>query len=134
MAVQGQEIVSVIKRQIKEFGGDTSMVDVGTVVEVGDGIARIQGLSRAKYNELLEFPNDVMGLALNLEEDTVGAAIMGDPNVVKEGDVVKATGRIIEVPVGESLTGRVVNALGDPLDGNGPLGTCLLYTSDAADE
>ena len=121
MAVRGQDIVSVIKRQIEEFGGEVSMVEVGTVVEVGDGIARIQGLTRAKYNELLEFPGNVMGLALNLEEDTVGAAIMGDPSAVKEGDLVKATGRIIEVPVGEELIGRVVNPLGVPLDGRGPI-------------
>ena len=121
MTTRGQDIVSVLRRQIEEFGGELSLVDVGTVVEVGDGIARIQGLQGAKYNEILEFPNDVMGLALNLEEDTVGAAVMGEANAVKEGDTVRSTGRIIEVPVGDALIGRVVDPLGRPLDGKGPV-------------
>ena len=121
MSTRGQDIVSVIKRQIEEFGAELSLVDVGTVVEVGDGIARIQGLQGAKYNEILEFPNGVMGLALNLEEDTVGAAVMGEPDAVKEGDTVRSTGRIIEVPVGDALLGRVVDPLGKPLDGKGPI-------------
>ena len=121
MATRGQDIVSVIRRQIEEFGTELTLVDVGTVVEVGDGIARIQGLQGARYNEILEFPNSVMGLALNLEEDTVGAAIMGDANVVKEGDSVRATGRIIEVPVGDSIIGRVIDPLGRPIDGRGPI-------------
>ena len=121
MATRGQDIVSVLRRQIEEFGADLSLIDVGTVVEVGDGIARIQGLQGARYNEILEFPNAIMGLALNLEEDTVGAAIMGDPNAIKEGDTVRSTGRIIEVPVGEALVGRVVDPLGRPLDGKGPV-------------
>ena len=121
MTTRGQDIVSVLKRQIEEFGAELSLVDVGTVVEVGDGIARVQGLQGARYNEILEFPNEVLGLALNLEEDTVGAAIMGDPNAVKEGDIVRATGRIIEVPVGPGLMGRVIDALGRPIDGKGPV-------------
>ena len=121
MTTRGQDIVSVLRRQIEEFGGELSLVDVGTVVEVGDGIARIQGLQGAKYNEILEFPNDVMGLALNLEEDTVGTAVMGEANAVKEGDTVRSTGRIIEVPVGDALIGRVVDPLGRPLDGKGPV-------------
>ena len=121
MTTRGQDIVSVIRRQIAEFGGELTLVDVGTVVEVGDGIARIQGLQGAKYNEILQFPGDIMGLALNLEEDTVGAAIMGDANAVKEGGTVRSTGRIIEVPVGEGLIGRVVDPLGRPLDGKGPV-------------
>ncbi|MEK7815120.1 MAG: F0F1 ATP synthase subunit alpha, partial [Chloroflexota bacterium] len=121
MAIRGQEIVSLIKRQIEEFGGDLTLVDVGTVVQVGDGIASIQGLQGAGVNELLDFGNGVMGLALNLEADLVGAAILGDPNAVKEGDRVRATGRIIEVPAGEALIGRVVNPLGQPLDGKGPV-------------
>ena len=121
MTTRGQDIVSVLKRQIEEFGADLSLVDVGTVVEVGDGIARIQGLQGAQYNELLEFPNGVMGLALNLEEDTVGAPIMGDANAVKEGDTVRSTGRIIEAPVGDALIERVVDPLGRPLDGKGPV-------------
>ena len=121
MTTRGQDIVSVLRRQIEEFGVDLSLVDVGTVVEVGDGIARIQGLQGAQYNEILEFPNGIMGLALNLEEDTVGSAIMGDPNAIKEGDTVRSTGRIIEVPVGDALIGRVVDPLGRPLDGRGPI-------------
>ena len=123
MAVRGQDIVAVIKRQIEEFGAPISMVDVGTVVEVGDGIARIQGLAAARYSELLEFPNGIYGLALNLEEDVVGAAILGDDRLVKEGDEVRTTGRIIEVPVGPELLGRVVDPLGNPLDGKGPVKT-----------
>jgi F-type H+-transporting ATPase subunit alpha len=123
MTTRGSDIVSVIRQQIEGFEGDLQVVDVGTVVETGDGIARIQGLQGVRYSELLEFPGGVLGLALNLEEDTVGAAVMGDPNVVREGDTVKSTGRIIEVPVGEEMIGRVVDALGRPLDGKGPVGT-----------
>ena len=123
MATRGQDIVSLIKRQIEEFGGDLALVDVGTVVQVGDGIASIQGLQGVRSNELLDFGNDVLGLALNLEADLVGAAILGDPNAVKEGDRVRSTGRIIEVPVGEGLIGRVVDPLGRPLDGRGSVTT-----------
>ena len=123
MAINGQEIVSLIKRQIEEFGGELSLVDVGTVVQVGDGIASIQGLQGVRSNELLDFGEDIVGLALNLESDIVGAAILGDPNAVKEGDTVRATGRIIEVPVGEALIGRVVDPLGRPLDGKGAVNT-----------
>ena len=121
MPKRGQDIVSVLKKQIEEFQGQVTMVDVGTVVEVGDGIARVQGLSKVRYNELLNFSDDIVGIALNLEEDTVGVAIMGDAESVKEGDIVKATGTIVEVPVGEELIGRVVYALGQPLDGKGPI-------------
>ena len=123
MATRGQDIVSLIKRQIEEFGGDLALVDVGTVVQVGDGIASIQGLQGVRSNELLDFGNDILGLALNLEADLVGAAILGDPNAVKEGDRVRSTGRIIEVPVGEGLMGRVVDPLGRPLDGRGSVST-----------
>ena len=123
MAVRGQDIASVIKRQIEEFGRDLSMVDVGTVVEVGDGIAQVHGLSGAAYSELLEFEGGVMGMALNLEEDSVGAVIMGDPLAVKEGTEVRSTGRVVVVPVGDELVGRVVDALGQPIDGKGPLGS-----------
>ena len=123
MAISGQEIVSLIKRQIEEFGGDLTLVDVGTVVRVGDGIASIQGLQGVQFNELLDFGNDVSGLALNLESDVVGAAILGDPSVVKEGDRVRSTGRIIEVPCGDALVGRVVDPLGRPIDGKGPVNT-----------
>ena len=123
MAVRGQDIASVIKRQIEEFGGQLTMVDVGVVVEVGDGVARIHGLSGVAYNELLEFSGGVMGMALNLEEDSVGAVILGDPLLVKEGSEVRSTGRIVEVPVGEGLIGRVVDALAVPIDGKGPAQT-----------
>ncbi|MCH8800716.1 MAG: F0F1 ATP synthase subunit alpha [Chloroflexi bacterium] len=123
MATRGQDIVSLIKRQIEEFGGDLALVDVGTVVQVGDGVASIQGLQGVRSNELLDFGNDVLGLALNLESDIVGAAILGDANAVKEGDRVRSTGRIIEVPVGDALIGRVVDPLGRPLDGKGSVQT-----------
>ena len=123
MATRGQEIVSLIKRQIEEFAGDLTLVDVGTVVQVGDGIASIQGLQGVRSNELLDFGNEVLGMALNLEADLVGAAILGDPNSVKEGDRVRSTGRIIEVPVGDALIGRVVDPVGRPLDGKGPVNT-----------
>ena len=121
MPTRGQEIVSVLKEQIKQFGSTVTMVDVGTVIEIGDGIARIHGLTSAKYNELLEFPNDIMGIALNLEEDSVAAIILGDYLKLKEGDEVRCTGRIVEVSVGEALIGRVVDPLGRPLDGKGPI-------------
>jgi len=113
----------VLKEQIKRFGSAVTMVDVGTVIEVGDGIARIHGLTSAKYNELLEFPDDIMGIALNLEEDSVAAIILGDYLKVKEGDKVRCTGRIVEVPVGEALIGRVIDPLGRPVDGRGPVKT-----------
>ena len=121
MALRGQDIASIIKRQIEDYGSELSLIDVGTVVEAGDGNARIHGLSNVKYSELLQFPNDTLGLALNLEEDSVGAVILGEFTHIKEGDEVKATGRIVEVPVGESLIGRVVDPLGRPLDGQGPI-------------
>ena len=123
MATRGQDIVSLIKRQIEEFGGDLALVDVGTVVQVGDGIASIQGLQGVRSNELLDFGGEVLGLALNLESDLVGAAVLGDPNAVKEGDRVRSTGRIIEIPVGDALIGRVVDPLGRPLDGKGAVAT-----------
>ncbi len=123
MATRSQEIVSVIKEEIEHFGTAVAVTNVGTVVEVGDGIARIHGLSAAEYNELLQFPYDIMGLALNLEEDNVGAVILGDCSQIKEGDEVRSTGRVIEVPVGDALIGRVVDPLGRPRDGKGPIKT-----------
>jgi F-type H+/Na+-transporting ATPase subunit alpha len=123
MANGSQEIISVIKQQIKNFGMAVTMVDVGTVVEAGDGIARIYGLRGAKYNELLEFPGQIMGIALNLEEDSVAAIILGDYSKIKEGDEVRSTGRIAEVPVGDALIGRVVDSLGRPIDGKGAIQT-----------
>ena len=121
MAVRGQDIASVIKRQIQEFGQQLTMVDVGTVVEVGDGIARIHGLSGVSYGELVEFEDGTTAMALNLEEDSVGVVIMGEASGVKEGNEVRSTGRIVEVPVGDQLIGRVVDALGQPIDGKGPI-------------
>jgi F-type H+-transporting ATPase subunit alpha len=123
MATRGEDIVSILKQQIEQFGTAVTMVDVGTVIEVGDGIARIHGLASAKYNELLQFPGDIIGIALNLEEDSVSAVILGDYSKVKEGDEVKCTGRIAEVPVGEAMIGRVVDSLGRPLDGKGAIKT-----------
>jgi len=123
VSTRGQEIASVLKEQIKQFGSTVTMVDVGTVIEVGDGIARIHGLASVKYNELLEFPNDIMGIALNLEEDSVAAIILGDYLKVREGDEVRCTGRIAEVSVGEALIGRVIDPLGRPLDGKGAIKT-----------
>ena len=123
MTIRGQDIVSVIKQQIEQFGAAVTMVDVGTVIEVGDGIARIHGLAAAKYNELLEFPKGVIGIVMNLEEDSVAAIILGDYSEIKEGDEVKCTGRITQVPVGNALTGRVVDALGRPVDGKGAIKT-----------
>ena len=121
MAVRGQDITSVIRRQIQEFGGEVTMVDMGTVVEVGDGIARVQGLAGCRYTELLQLPGDIMGIALNLEEDSVGVVLLGDDSHIKEGDEVRSTGRIVEVPVGDGLLGRVVDALGRPIDGKGAI-------------
>ncbi|MCK4369108.1 MAG: F0F1 ATP synthase subunit alpha [Dehalococcoidales bacterium] len=123
MTIRGQDIVSVLKQQIEQFGAPVTMVDVGTVIEIGDGIARIHGLAAAKYNELLQFPNDIMGIALNLEEDSVASIVLGDYTKIKEGDEVRCTGRITEVPVGEALIGRVVDSLGRPVDGKGAVKT-----------
>lgn len=121
MTTRGKDIASAIKQEISNFGAALMTVDVGAVISIGDGIARIQGLSAAKYNELLEFPGDVMGIAMNLEEDNVAAIILGDYVGIKEGDEVRRTGRIAEVPVGSGLIGRVVDPLGRPLDGKGPI-------------
>ena len=121
MAIRSQEIASIIRQQILQFEQPAQAVNVGTVIEIGDGIARIYGLSRAMASELLEFPGGTMGMALNLEEDSVGAVILGPYEHIKEGDEVRSTGRIVQVPVGEALLGRVVNALGQPVDGKGPI-------------
>jgi F-type H+-transporting ATPase subunit alpha len=121
MTSNSRDIASVIKRQIEQFSMSVTMVDVGTVTEVGDGIARIRGLKAAKYNELLQFPNDIMGVALNLEEDSVAAVILGAYSSLKEGDEVKCTGRIAEVPVGDVMVGRVIDPLGRALDGKGEI-------------
>jgi F-type H+-transporting ATPase subunit alpha len=121
MAIRSDEIVSIIKNTIERFDTGAESSSVGTVVQVGDGIAQIYGLAGALSSELLEFPGGVMGMALNLEEETVGAVILGDPTQIKEGDTVKTTGRVVEVPVGAGLLGRVVDPLGRPLDDKGPI-------------
>jgi len=121
VTTRGEDIVSIMKQQIEQFGTAVTMVDIGTVIEVGDGIARIHGLAAVKYNELLQFPNDVIGIALNLEEDSVSAVVLGDYTQIKEGDEVRCTGRIAEVPVGDVLIGRVVDPLGRPQDGKGDI-------------
>jgi F-type H+-transporting ATPase subunit alpha len=121
VAIRSDEIVSIIKNTIESFDAGTESRGVGTVVQVGDGIAQIYGLSGALSSELLEFPGGVMGIALNLEEETVGAVILGNPTEIKEGDTVKTTGRVVEVPVGAGLLGRVVDPLGRPLDDKGPI-------------
>ncbi|HEY97082.1 MAG TPA: F0F1 ATP synthase subunit alpha [Dehalococcoidia bacterium] len=123
MTTRGEDIVSILKQQIEQFGTAVTMVDVGTVIEVGDGIARIHGLAAVKYNELLQFPKDIIGIALNLEEDSVSAVVLGDYTQIKEGDEVRCTGRIAEVPVGEAMIGRVVDPLGRPQDGKGDIKT-----------
>lgn len=120
-AIRPEEISSLIKERIANFKSEIEVVDVGTVIQVGDGIARIHGLEKAMQGELLEFQNGVMGMVLNLEEDNVGAVIMGPFRDIKEGDTVKRTGRVMEVPVGEAMLGRVVNPLGQPIDGQGPI-------------
>ena len=123
MSIRPEEISTLIKQQIEQYQSDIEVVDVGTVIYIGDGIARVHGLEKCMAGELLEFEGGVMGMALNLEEDNVGVVIMGPYTGIREGDQVKRTGRIMEVPVGEELLGRVVNALGQPVDGNGPIHT-----------
>ena len=123
MDLRPEEIRAVIKEQIKNYGVKLETANVGTVIQVGDGIARVHGLEKCMAGELLEFPNDVFGLAQNLEEDNIGVVLLGSDMLVKEGDTVKATGRVVEVPVGEELIGRVVNSLGQPIDGKGPINT-----------
>jgi len=123
MQIRAEEISEIIKKQIKEYGKEVEVSETGTIISIGDGIARIHGLSGAMAGELLEFPGGISGMVLNLEEDNVGAAILGEFAEIKEGDTVKRTGRITEVPVGDALIGRVVNAIGQPIDGKGAINT-----------
>ena len=123
MNLKPEEISSVIKEQIKKYSAQLEVSDVGTVIQVADGIARVHGLENAMQGELLEFPGEVFGMVLNLEEDNVGAVLLGDQKNISEGDTVKTTGRVVEVPVGDAMVGRVVNALGQPIDGKGPIAT-----------
>ena len=123
MNLRPEEISSVIKDQIKRYASELEVSDVGTVIQVADGIARVHGLEKAMQGELLEFPGEVYGMVMNLEEDNVGAVLLGSSRNINEGDTVKTTGRVVEVPVGDAMLGRVVNALGQPIDGKGPIQT-----------
>src|SRR5919205_1898163 len=121
--IRASEINEIIRKEIENFDTGVTVTEVGTVIKVGDGIAELHGLEKVMAGELLEFPHDVRGLALNLEEDKVGAVLFGEFQAIREGDVVKRTGRIMEVPVGDALIGRVVDALGNPIDEGGPIMT-----------
>ncbi len=123
MNLRPEEISAIIRQQIEKYEAQVEVTDVGTVIQIGDGVARVYGLENCMYSELLEFPGGVLGMALNLEEDNIGCVILGPYTQIKEGDVVKRTGRIASVPVGDALIGRVINPVGLPLDGKGPLGT-----------
>ena len=121
MALKASEISQLIKERIENFEASAEARDVGTVIAVTDGIVRIYGLTDARYGEMLEFPGNTFGMALNLEQDSVGAVVLGDYKHISEGDTVKTTGRILQVPIGNALLGRVVDALGNPIDGKGPI-------------
>ena len=123
MNLRPEEISSVIKDQIKRYASELEVSEVGTVIQVADGIARVHGLEKAMQGELLEFPGEVYGMVMNLEEDNVGVVLLGSQKNISEGDTVKTTGRVVEVPVGDALLGRVVNALGQPIDDKGPIQT-----------
>src|SRR5918995_2730903 len=123
MDLKADEISKIIREQIGSYAVDVDVAEVGTVTSLGDGIARLHGCDRAMAGEMLEFPHGVFGIALNLEEESVGAVLLGEFKAIKEGDQVKRTGRIISVPVGDEMLGRVVNAVGEPIDGKGPITT-----------
>ena len=123
LQIRPDEISDILKQQILEARHDVDVYETGTVILVGDGVARVHGLGNVQASELVQFPNDIMGMALNLEEDNVGCVLFGDDTEIREGDTVKRTGQIVEVPVGEALLGRVVNPLGQPIDGKGPIST-----------
>src|SRR5919198_5354007 len=123
MDIKAEEISKVIREQIGSFAVDVDVAEVGSIIAIGDGIARVHGVDKAMAGEMLEFTHGVFGIALNLEEDSVGAVLLGEFSEIKEGDPVKRTGRIISVPIGEEMLGRVVNALGQPVDGKGPIVT-----------
>ena len=121
--IKADEITQLLKEQIQNYDAKIRVDEVGTVIALGDGIARIHGLDKVMYGEMIEFPHGVAGLAMNLEEEQVGAVLMGDYTEIREGDEVKRTGKILSVPVGEAMIGRVVNALGQPIDDKGPINT-----------
>ena len=131
MNIRPEEVSSIIRQEIENFGTELRTRGVGQVIQVGDGIARVHGLSDAMAGELIEFPGGVMGIALNLEEDNVGCILLGSDREIQEGDVVHTTGRIVQVPVGSALTGRVVNALGQPIDGRGPINNSEFRPTEA---
>ena len=121
MTIKADEISKIIKDQLGDYSLDVDVAEIGTVVSVGDGIARLHGIEGAMATEMLEFPHGIFGIALNLEEDGVGSVLLGESTRIKEGDTVKRTGRVMSVPVGDAMLGRVVNALGQPIDGKGPI-------------
>ena len=123
MAIKASEISELIRQRIQNFEAKAEARDVGTIIALTDGICRIHGLADVQYGEMIEFPGGSFGLALNLEQDSVGAVVLGEYKHISEGDTVKTTGRILEVPVGEALLGRVVDSLGQPIDGKGPIAT-----------
>src|SRR3954467_394584 len=125
MNIKAEEISKIIRDQIGSYAVDVDVAEVGTIVSVGDGIARVHGVENTMAGEMLEFPHGIFGIALNLEEDSVGTVLLGEFTAIREGDPVKRTGRIISVPVGPELIGRVVNALGQPIDGKGPIASKL---------
>src|SRR5262249_3979957 len=127
MEIKADEITKIIREQIEDYRAGIEISEIGSVISVGDGIARVYGLEKVMAGELLEFPHGVMGLALNLEETQVGVVLLGDYTEIREGDQVRRTGRIMEVPVGEALVGRVVNALAQPIDGKGPISTDTFF-------
>src|SRR3954449_4819860 len=128
--LRAEEITEIIRQQLSGIGRGVDVAEVGTVTSVGDGIARVYGLDRVMAGELVAFPHDISGLALNLEEDNVGVVLLGEAALIKEGDECKRTGRIMSVPVGTALVGRVVNPLGVPIDGKGPINTTEFYPID----
>ena len=134
MEIKTENIAALLKEQIEKFDLSVDVSEVGEVIEIGDGVARVSGLEKVMSSELVELPNGVYGMALNLEDDNVGVVLFGESSHVKEGDLAKRTGKVVEVPVGNAMLGRVVNPLGQPIDGKGAIETkdflpCLLYTS-----
>ena len=121
MEIRAAEISAILKQQIENFGNEADVTEVGQVLSVGDGVARVHGLDKVQAGEMVEFPGGIRGMALNLESDNVGVVIFGDDRTIKEGDTVKRTGAIVDVPVGRGLLGRVVDGLGNPIDGKGPI-------------
>ena len=121
MEIRAAEISEILKKQIEDFGKQSDIAEIGQVLSVGDGVARVSGLEKVQAGEMVEFPGGIKGMALNLELDNVGIVIFGDDRDIKEGDIVRRTGEIVQVPVGKGLLGRVVDALGNPIDGKGPI-------------